>query len=136
MNNNITTVPNQKVIEINKEPCKGKIFAMNNMEALDYAARVLQTKAGFKLWSFLSKNQDKYTFALSSQLFMEWSGVGYTAYTTAIKELEDNGFLSCKNKDSNIYIFYEMPKELKQVIPDIIIENPPEVVKERIEYIF
>ena len=42
---------------------------------------------------YLVKNRTAYEWYLSSKDFMEWAGVGYTAYTSAFKELEDLGYL-------------------------------------------
>ena len=79
---------NQRTITINKQKANKKnLYTVNNLSALDEAASRLQSKAGFKLYMYMAKNQDKYCFYLSSNDFMRWAGVGSTAYTSAFKEL-------------------------------------------------
>ena len=54
----IETVPNQRVLTIHKEPTdKQHKYTLNNLEAMGEAARRLQSKAGFKLYMYLAKNQ-------------------------------------------------------------------------------
>ena len=90
----MTTVPNQRTITVNKEKTdKQHRYTANNLAALDEAARLLQSKGGFKLYMYLAKNQDKYYFALSSADFCQWSGLGIAAYNTAFEELKDKGYL-------------------------------------------
>ena len=87
-------VPNQREITVAKEPTDKKhLYTANNLAALDEAAKRLQSKGGFKLYMYLAKNQDKYNFNLSSTDFLLWSGLGYTAYTTAFSELAEEGYL-------------------------------------------
>ena len=109
---NIKSVPNQKIVNVNKEPCdKKNLYSRNNLKALDTAAKTLQSKGGFKLWTYIAKNADKYTFALSNKDFKEWSGLARTAYDTAVQELITEKYLVEKEPGSNIYIFHELPKE-------------------------
>ena len=58
-----TSVPNQRLLTVSKEPTnKANLFTANNLEALGQAAKRLQSKGGFKLYMYLAKNQDKYSF--------------------------------------------------------------------------
>ena len=104
----IKTVPNQRVIIVNKALSdKNHLYSILNLEALDKACNLLQSKAGIKLYLYFAKNQDKYKSALSSADFIEWSGVSIKAYNTAFQELIDKGYLK-KHKDTiNTYDFYE-----------------------------
>ena len=104
---------NQKVLKVIKEVANSENkYAVFNLNAADNAALRLHSLAGFKLWFYIAKNQNNYEFALSSKHFMKWSGYERKAYTSAVKELIDKGFLmQCKKKD--YYIFYEFPKEHK-----------------------
>lgn len=104
----IKTYPNQRVLTVNKEPTdKQHLYTVNNLEAVNEAAKYLQTKAGFKLYIYIAKNQDKRQFALSSQDFCNWGGVGIKAYNSAFEELEKEGFLVPKEEGSTIYMFYD-----------------------------
>ena len=131
----MATVPNQRTLTINKEPTdKQHKFTANNLAALDEAAGRLQSKGGFKLYMYLAKNQNKYSFALSSADFCNWSGLGIAAYRTAFDELEKQGYLipkdTTKEKETT-YIFYDKAqKEDAAALNDnICIENPAEQVK-------
>lgn len=124
------SVPNQRILTISKAPTdKQHKYTANNLEALDEAARRLQSKGGFKLYMYLAKNQDKYNFALSSSDFCAWSGCALTAYNTAFKELETEGYLIPKEEGSSIYTFYDKSQKESQ-IKEIMIEIPKEKVEE------
>lgn len=120
-------VPNQRVITVNKSVCDAQHkYALNNLEALDEAAGRLIEKASFKLYIYLAKNQDKYSFNLSSSHFMKWASVGSTAYNTAFKELVDEGYLVKKQGTKDIYTFYDR----SQKDENLKIEIPKEKVEE------
>ena len=105
----INTVPNQRVVTVHKAPAdKSHLYTTINLQALGAACNTLQSKAGIKLFLYLAKNQDKYTFALSRADFMEWAGVKDTAYKTAVDELIEKGYLV--SKGGNQYTFYEAGK--------------------------
>lgn len=121
------SVPNQREITINKAPCDDKDFThfytKNNLGALEKAMQQLQSNGGFKLYIYLAKNRDKYSFYLSSRDFRECSGLGWKAYDTAFKELVDKGYLVQVKKD--IYEFYDIP-QLKDELIKIIIPKTKE----------
>ena len=131
---NFAYVPNQRVLTVNKEQCnKENLYTMNNIKAIDEAASRLISKAGFKLYIYIAKNQDKYSFALSSSDFCLWSGCGISAYRSAFKELEDKGYLIKSEDQENRYTFYDKSRiENKEVIIDI----PKEKVEEIKEFYF
>ena len=104
----IKTVPHQRIIDINKAPTdKQHLYTANNLAAIDEAAASLQSIGGFKLYIYLAKNQNKYTFALSSADFMEWSGLGKQAYSTAFDDLVNQGYLIQDKKQKNRYSFFD-----------------------------
>lgn len=104
----VNKVPNQRVLTVNKAPTdREHLYTVNNLEAINEAAKYLQTKAGFKLYFYIAKNQNQRQFALSSQDFCNWGGVGIRAYTSAFEELEREGFLIPKEEGSSIYMFYD-----------------------------
>lgn len=102
------SVPNQRKITVKKMFCdKNNKYTVNRLEALDKAANLLQSKAGFKLYMYLAKNQNDYKFYLSSSDFMSWAGVAYTAYTSAFNQLIQKGFLiQIQNKTNFIFCDY------------------------------
>lgn len=120
-------VPNQRQITVSKSPCdKNHKYTMNNLDALDEAAGRLTSKAGIKLYLYLSKNQDKYKFNLSSSHFQQWANVKKTAYDSAFKELVEEGYLVQKQGTKDIYTFYDKSQN-NEVIN---IEIPKEKVEE------
>lgn len=121
-------VPNQRVVTVHKQLCdKNHKYTANNLEALDEAAGRLAEKASFKLYIYLAKNQDKYSFNLSSSDFMRWANVGSTAYNTAFKELVEEGYLIQKEGTKDIYTFYDKSQKKDEVLT---IEVPKEKVQE------
>lgn len=132
MPKDIKTVPNQRVITIHKEPTdKQHKFTMNNLEALGEAAKRLQSKAGFKLYMYLAKNQELPNWVLSSSHFCEWSGAGIAAYRTAFDELVKQGYLIPKDKTKEketIYTFYDKSRteDTNAAKDSITIENDKE----------
>ena len=103
----MTTVPNQKVVKVEKEPCgNGNLYAAINLKAMEAAAQNLDAGA-FKLWIYFAKNQNGYEFALSSKDAKDTFGLGKSQYDTAIKKLISSGYLT--NIQGNQYIFSEIP---------------------------
>lgn len=121
----IKTVPKQRIITVNKEPAdKKNIYTVNNLAALDEAAYHLQSKAGFKLYMYLAKNQQKRQFALSSADFLAWAGLGITAYNSAFKELEEKGYLIKKEGTTTVFSFYDKSRHSLSRNDEVIIEFP------------
>lgn len=65
----------------------------------------------FKMWVYLGKNQNNYTFALSKIDVLKWCNFSKNTYSTVFKELEKHGYLVKSKENSNHYDFYEKPKE-------------------------
>lgn len=113
--NNLKTVPNQKVITVKKQLTdKQNYYTMINLNALESAGRDLKSGA-FKLWVYFAKNQNNYTFALSSKEVQENFGIKIKQYNSAIDELIEKGYL-VKEKGYNYY-FNELPQNGSSVIP-------------------
>lgn len=112
------TVENQRVITTNKEPCSSKsadqYYTAINLKALELAMSSLSPNA-FKMWVYLAKNQNNYTFALSKVDTMAWCGFSKNTYTAAFNELVKEGYLIESKEGSSHYDFYEVsqlpPKE-------------------------
>lgn len=99
--------PNQKRIIIKKEPCDDKehLYAKINIAALQKAMTELKTTGAIKLWLYLAKNQDNYTFDLSCADCCKY-GIKTDAYHAAVKNLITTGYL--KHYKGNIYVFNEI----------------------------
>lgn len=106
MNNIYKTSPNQKTVTVKKEPTdKQHYYTSINLQALELAA--IDLKAGaFKLWIYLAKNQNNYTFGLSNKAAFEYFGIKKDQYDSAVKELIEKGYLIEDKK--NMYIFNEI----------------------------
>lgn len=105
---NIKTVPNQKIVTVNKEPCsKCNHYAMINISAMEGASRDLRA-GSFVLWCYFAKNQGGYEFALSNTAALESMGIKRDAYNNAVKELMEKGYLV--NTCGNNYQFNEKPQ--------------------------
>lgn len=110
----IESVPNQKTIRIEKEQAnKDNPYAIYNLNALKAAMLDLKGEA-FKLWCYLDKNQNGYTFALSKVDALNWGIGSKSSYDRAVKELIEKGYL--ENVSGNSYNFYELPKEEEMII--------------------
>lgn len=104
----IETNPNQKTIKVNKELCD-KEYAQYNLDALQKAVNNLDGHT-FKMWLYLSKNQNGYKFALSKvDVIKNWGMGSKSSYDRAVKELIECGYLIQISK--NDYDFYEIPRK-------------------------
>ena len=79
-----------------------------NLEALQLAMKTLKGSS-LKMWLYLNKNQEKYTFELSRAACLEW-GIKKDSYYDGIKELMEKGYLVQAREGSNYYTFYESPQ--------------------------
>ena len=103
-------VPNQKITQVHKEACdKQHIYALINADALPNAMITLKPTS-FKLWLYFAKNQNNYQFELSSAAVCAWCSMSDKSYRESVKDLIANKHL-VKRGDSNVYDFYELPKE-------------------------
>lgn len=101
------SLPNQKKIKIHKEPCDSdNLYSIININALNAAMKNLTQSGTFKLWVYLVKNQDGYSFDLSCVDCSEW-GIKKDTYHNSVKELISKGYL--QNIGANKYIFYDLP---------------------------
>lgn len=104
------SVPNQKIIQVQKQKCdKQNKYAMVNLEAKRAAACNLDAGA-FKMWNYFSDNQDYYTFELSRAAVEQNYGIKKKQYDKAIQDLIEKRYL-IQIEDSNKYIFSEIPLE-------------------------
>lgn len=108
----MTTVANQIVAEIKKEPCdKNNIYAMVNIEAMQLAIKDL-TPVQFQVWLYFAKNQAGYTFAVSPAAALNEFGIKKDSFQKARQVLTEKGYLvNNAAKGKNYYIFYEKPQE-------------------------
>jgi hypothetical protein len=110
------TRENQKVVTTMKAKCDGdNYYSPVNINAASKAMAILKPNT-FKLWFYLGKNQNNYTFALSKVDAMQFCNISRATYLNGIKELIDTGYLVQDGDGSNHYNFYELPQEEKEMI--------------------
>lgn len=118
------TVPNQKIIQVNKEIIgRNNLYTTISLKGINEAATLPNN--AFKLWLYLAMNQDKFSFPLSCKAFCQFAGCTKSTYEKAVKALIENGYLIQKHDGSNIYQFYEV----SQLDDTLIIENQREAVE-------
>ena len=119
------TVANQKTICVHKELCdKTHLYTIANLDALQYAMIDLKGET-LKLWLYLGKNQNGYTFGLSKVDAIRWGIGSKSSYDRAVKELKDKGYLVEKSK--NHYDFFEIPPVAQEAIIVTINKAPAEM---------
>lgn len=108
----MTTVPNQNVVEVHKEPCdKNHIYAMINIEASQMAMKDL-TPVQFQVWYYFAKNQAGYVFAVSPAAALNEFGIKKDSFQKAVAVLREKGYLVPNPaKGKNYWIFHEIPEE-------------------------
>lgn len=97
----MSSYANQKKYHINKKIEEGDVFAMLSWEQYIQASKEL-TPSGLKLYMYLAKNQDGYTFYFSSKDYCETFGVTDKTYRNARMELFTHGYL-CEGDNNNVY---------------------------------
>lgn len=123
---NYKTVPNQKIVKVDKEKCdKNNIYATINIEAMEQAARDLKAGA-FKLWVYFAKNQNGFEFALSNKDVLDTFGIKKDQYDSAVKELVANGYLI--ETSSNHFLFTEVVGKNHNENNSVVVKTHNEVV--------
>lgn len=108
------TVANQKTITTKSaKHDKKNTYAMLNINAMQEAMTLLKPNT-FKLWCYMAKNQNNYTFALSCKDACDFCKMTKPTYLSGVKELIEVGYLV--NTNGNHYDFYEMLPEEEEVI--------------------
>ena len=109
------TNPNQKVIITSAAPAnKENIYAVINIEAMNMALSELSGNT-FKIWSYMSRHQNQYKYALSCKDVCDVCGIGKTTYHKGIKELEELGYLVPTKSGSNVYVFNQAKQDSSAV---------------------
>lgn len=101
----MTTVANQKTITTKGAVHdKDNIYAKVGIEAAAAAMELLKPNT-FKVWFYLAKNQNNYTFALSAVDCCKFCNMSKPTYLSCVQELIEVGYLV--NTSGNHYDFYE-----------------------------
>lgn len=97
--------PNQRVVTIFKEKCKGDFLQVKNSE-WQTAASILKTYSAFKLYLYFASNKNGYTITLSPAAINEAIGICENTYRSAFNELLEAGYLSQVKGQKNVYTFH------------------------------
>ena len=101
------TSENQKIVIVNKDKTDKKHpYTPINIEVLKNALNTLKCNE-FIVWMYIAKNQNQFTFALSSKETCRICNICRSTYVNAIHALLDKGYLVPKVDEKNVYIFYE-----------------------------
>lgn len=120
----MATVPNQKTITTKgAKHDKENKYAVLNIEAMQEAMTLLKPN-GYKLWCYMAKNQNNYTFALSCKDACNFCKMTKPTYLGAVQELIETGYLV--NTNGNHYDFYEKLPEEEEVIEITVKKNDNE----------
>lgn len=124
------SVANQNIVKIAPREAWNSehTFARMHMDALQIAMNKLKGES-FKLWVYINKNADGYTFDLSQKACAEW-GIKKDAYYTARVKLIESEYLVPQSEGSNVLLFYEVPiseiqKDFSEKPKSIIISEKP-----------
>lgn len=130
------TTPNQRIITVYKGVCDAdNLYTSINLEVLGQAVKKLKKEGSIKLFLYLSKNQPKYTFALSSKHFCEWANVSKPTYNEAVEELVKNNYLQFVREDKKTKLFYYNFYETANTDVKIqIVQQPSVVIKPKFDF--
>lgn len=106
----MTTSENQKTVTTRgAKHDKENIYCVLNQDAMFEAMALLKPNA-FKLWCYMAKNQNGYTFALSRVDACKVCNMSKPTYLSAVQELIEVGYMV--NTSGNHYNFFEeLPKD-------------------------
>ena len=119
------TVPNQKVVHVNRQKCD-KNFLQISKENW-YAVNKDLGPYGLQLYLYIAGNKDGFDLALSQEAAEQEAGIKKTTYHSYVKALIAKGYLVPRKENSNIYDFYEIPKreEDKRAVPSSELKSLP-----------
>jgi hypothetical protein len=108
------TVPNQKVVHVNRDmPEKNEgNFLLIKKENLYAAYRDLNATA-LCLYLYLAGNMNGFDLAFSPKAIHAEMGMPESTCRDQFNVLENKGYLVPKHEKSNIYDFFEIPKDKK-----------------------
>ena len=103
----MATYPNQKSVTINKAKSdKNNTYGIVNKACAQEASKSLKAGA-FRLWVYFTLQQDSYTFDLSSKYLKDEWGINQYQYNSAVKELQEQGYLVPRDGLECVFDFYE-----------------------------
>ncbi|MBE7016358.1 MAG: hypothetical protein E7417_06045 [Ruminococcaceae bacterium] len=108
------TYPNQRVVNIHREPINTDFLGIKN-ENWQYAARDLKP-FGCMLYLYLAANRDNFKLALSPAAVRQAIGMAQSTYRDQFSILLEKGYLV--QTGGNTFDFYEKPRAATNVNQD------------------
>lgn len=112
----MNTSPNQKTITTKSAEhahTDTGIYGLFNVLAMQEAMALLKPNT-YKLWCYMAKNQNNYTFALSCVDACRFCKMSKPTYLDCVKELIEVGYLV--NTSGNHYDFFEkLPEDQNEI---------------------
>lgn len=105
------TVPNQKIIHINREKVTDNFLQIKKENW--YNANKDLEPYGLQLYLYLAGNKDGFDLALSQKAAEEEAGIRSTTFHKYVNVLIEKGYIV--NRQGNIFDFYEVPRRAKSV---------------------
>ena len=93
------TVPNQKVVHVNRQKCD-KNFLQISKENW-YAANKDLSPYGLQLYLYIAGNMDGFNLALSQEAAEQEAGIKKTTFHAYVKEMIAKGYLVPRKENSN-----------------------------------
>lgn len=119
----MNTNPNQKIIQIIKKKGTDEIlYTQIVVEAFDIALKLL-SPTEYKVWTYLAKNANGFTFALSAVACMDACAISRSSYNSAVRRLIELGYLTQRSENSNVWVFHDLPQK-EEEISELSIERP------------
>ena len=116
-------VAQQYVFEINKDETKNqKCYGIQENNFYD-ALLNIHTIGALKLFLFLSKNKNEFTWTLYRQKFMELTKLNTNTVTNAIKELKEIGYVIPISEKGFHCLFYDNLNKAKEVAKEMQVEK-------------
>lgn len=108
------TNPNQRLINTTSaghEVCdKEHIYLMQQKEAMFKAMKDL-TPTNFQVWLYIASQKKDYTFGFSPAAVTKETGIKKSSLQEGIRVLIEHRYLVQRADGSNIFEFYEIPRE-------------------------
>ncbi len=122
---------NQKRITVEARKTRHP-YGIFNIDALQQAMSTIKTVGGIKIWMYINKNSDNYTFDLSrAELLKHW-GLTRDTYDSGIAELMKLGYLTPINDNEKTLLFHEMICAENPQNTETLAENQIETIVQQI----
>ena len=108
------TNPNQRYINVLKEGhevCDTEHLYLKQQKEAMFAAMKNLTPTNFEVWLYLASQKKDYTFAFSPAAVTKETGIKKSSLQEGIRVLIKERYLIPRTEGSNVFEFYELPRE-------------------------